>query len=176
MSIIFNLNFQISEDLLISIYICWEAFFNWSSDINIWGWRWRITKVFLSESISNTGFITKISETDHLKQIEIKQNSPPTKSQYLKNKFTLLILIFFGMWISTNYQSFSKHISLCVRHLKTYLILLWCNHLTICWVFVVIHNFLPKFSLALNFPSRFFIMAVLLLQSLSRHTALEILI
>ena len=51
MSIIFNLNFQISYDLLLSTYICQEALFNWSSDINIWGWRWRDAKVFLLQNI-----------------------------------------------------------------------------------------------------------------------------
>ena len=40
----------------------------------------------------------------------------------------------------------------------------------------VIHNFSPKFSLALNLSSCFFKMAVLLLQNMPQYTALESLI
>ena len=76
-------NFQIA----FSTYICWEALFNWSSDINIWGWRWRVTKYFSFTEFPNHGsFITKISKMDHFKQTEIKQNLRPPKNQYPMNK------------------------------------------------------------------------------------------
>ena len=36
----------------LSFNLCWEALFNWSSEINIWVWRWKATKVFLLQGIS----------------------------------------------------------------------------------------------------------------------------
>ena len=81
--------------------------FSISPVTNTWDWRWRAAKVFPLQSISHHNLFQSSLQkfqkfSDYSKQIKISWNSIPQKNQYLKNKFSHVTLISFGIWVLTN--------------------------------------------------------------------------
>ena len=109
-SVIFNLIFLISEDLFFffHLYLSRSSF---QLDLRLkMKSRQSISSSEYFPIITFSIFVTKISEMSIRNRLRLVETHVPQKTQYLKNKFSPVTLISFGIWVL-----------ICKKHLKGYL-------------------------------------------------------